>query len=521
MPDKVEEILKTSKAIADTVEEVKSDVENFKTTQQEVMAKVQKQVDDLQEAQKELRRNTLPSDSPNLLDPSEIDTIANKGLFGGASPLDYEKMLSFSPNDSIVRGTRAAEQLERAHLYHDAFVLRHWHLRRKYDHSTAERMIWKHPDTQAYVRELQKMGYFKANEVINPDDASGYGNHLTYELLSAAMIDKIRLALVVAENVQQFTMTQARMKFPVKTGDTTGVRGGVDASQPPVKDHASDGAIKHIPAPVYFQKPTWSNVAFDAGHILGYIQWNDDMMEESILPWIPMMREEVARSVARAIDKAILDGDSGAASAHIDNDVQSGDNNQAVTAWDGLRKMTRGNSGTALASGAWISDTAITTTDVPAIMKKMGIYGLNPSDLVFAIPFSVYYNLLAQGEVMTLEKFGPQATIKTGVLGKIFGVDIIIPEFIRTDIDAQGVNHATPGNNTQTWAVMWNRNHFRLGRYNNLAVETTRNAPMLHTVIQADLRCDFKCTEVNLLTSGVFNASLASYPAVSVINLNN
>ena len=48
------------------------------------------------------------------------------------------------------------------------------------------------------------------------------------------------------------------------------------------------------------------------------------------------------------------------------------------------------------------------------------------NNLLFIAPSNVYNKMLALQEVITMDKFGPNATIVAGVLAKAFGIDILV-----------------------------------------------------------------------------------------------
>ena len=100
----------------------------------------------------------------------------------------------------------------------------------------------------------------------------------------------------------------------------------------------------------------------------------------------------------------------------------------------------------------------------------MDQYGLNPMDMAFIVPISSYYALVTDTNVVTVDKFGPQATILNGQLGSLYGVPIIVSEHIRTDLNASGVYDAITTTKTCAYAV--NRNEWVMGQRTPLALET-------------------------------------------------
>jgi hypothetical protein len=69
----------------------------------------------------------------------------------------------------------------------------------------------------------------------------------------------------------------------------------------------------------------------------------------------------------------------------------------------------------------------------------MGKYGIMPDRLAIVASINAYYNMLALTEVLTLQNYGPNATILTGELGRFDAIPIVVSEFQRQDLNASGV----------------------------------------------------------------------------------
>jgi len=78
----------------------------------------------------------------------------------------------------------------------------------------------------------------------------------------------------------------------------------------------------------------------------------------------------------------------------------------------------------------------------------MGKYGVNPNNLAWIAGVRVFHKLLSLPEVLTVDKYGANATILTGELAKLDGIPIIVSEFIREDLNASGVYDGVTTNRT-------------------------------------------------------------------------
>jgi hypothetical protein len=110
-----------------------------------------------------------------------------------------------------------------------------------------------------------------------------------------------------------------------------------------------------------------------------------------------------------AEEKAILDGDTDG--THQDTDTNSAGATDAAWAWDGLRKR-------ALAERSASGDHGSTVANLLA-SGPMGKWGVNPPTWRSSSAMSSYYALLTDTNVLTVDKFGPNATILNGQLGSV------------------------------------------------------------------------------------------------------
>jgi hypothetical protein len=102
----------------------------------------------------------------------------------------------------------------------------------------------------------------------------------------------------------------------------------------------------------------------------------------------------------------------------------------------------------------------------------MGRYGVRADQLAHVIAMRSYINLLADANVLTLDKYGPNAPILTGELGKVDGIPIVVSEYVRQDLNASGVHDGVTTN--RTLALTVNRRGFLQGQRRGLTVQVLR-----------------------------------------------
>jgi hypothetical protein len=153
-----------------------------------------------------------------------------------------------------------------------------------------------------------------------------------------------------------------------------------------------------------------------------------EMEEDAIIAVLPFIQQELVDYMAADLEDAILNGDT---AGTMDTGWAADDPRKN---FDGLRK-------TAVAAGK--SDVCNIAPTVPltvrANRKKMGKYGADPTGIAHITSVAAYIQLLADPSVITMEKYGPNATIVTGELAKVDGSPIIVSGYVRADLNATGV----------------------------------------------------------------------------------
>ena len=227
-----------------------------------------------------------------------------------------------------------------------------------------------------------------------------------------------------------------------------------------------------------------------AYEIVGQIPWAYELDEDAVVA----MLEEVHRSITRNYAELLDD-----LAVNADTTVTDGINSDGATiakttagkghwllGFDGLAHLPlvdntgQGNSVGGAVSAAIINDNR----------SLMGKYGVRPSEVVHLMDLYTYLAAIgAIAEVQTLEKYGPQATILTGELGRIEGIPIIVPELmLRTAYDGKVTDGST---GTVGRVLTVNRTQWRTGSKRDLLIETDRDSQKRQTVMTVSARIAF------------------------------
>ena len=174
-------------------------------------------------------------------------------------------------------------------------------------------------------------------------------------------------------------------------------------------------------------------ITMDATKLTEFHILSTEVDEDSAPDILAAARDNVMAAQERAVEDTIINGDD---TATMDSDIGGAEDNRR--AWKGLRKLAIDNS----ANGGTVDFTgaAITLAKWREMRTNMGKYGVNPKDLRLFVSPKTVNQFIAIDEVTTIEKYGAQATIVTGEIGRIDGVPIITTEFQRDDLNASGVH---------------------------------------------------------------------------------
>jgi HK97 family phage prohead protease len=142
--------------------------------------------------------------------------------------------------------------------------------------------------------------------------------------------------------------------------------------------------------------------------------------EDAILPILPLIRESMVRSHARAIENALLVGN-----------MADGAFGTGGASFDGLVSLAVADSHTVTDTGGGSGGTfdaadALTAADLLDLRKRMGKYGVRPEEVVYLVSQEGYYNLLEDAEFQDANLVGDMATKLTGEIGQVFGSRVLL-----------------------------------------------------------------------------------------------
>ena len=265
---------------------------------------------------------------------------------------------------------------------------------------------------------------------------------------------------VVVENVFQTMQMNARvMNFP-SNPDTGKDATWVDGST--FNDGNNVGTAFNDASSGTTKKHALSEVTLTAHKLATreYIGYEEE--EDAIVPIANIIRDAIVRRMARTSDASIL--------------------GTGVTApFTELEENAGGNSGNNVATAD--ASTTISVANLLTARSNMGQWGHNPADLVVFMHQDAYYGLMDETSLVTVDKYGPQATILTGEVGRIYGMPIIVSDAF----EAAGSDEAQ--------AIIVNPSNYVVGNWRGLTIETARDVVAQQRALVATRRFGFVAKE--------------------------
>ena len=250
-------------------------------------------------------------------------------------------------------------------------------------------------------------------EKVNAHSGVGVSSADFEQIVSTNIERDIQNELVLAPLFREIPMNSANMIIPIlpDSGYAEFASAQTAAGSSPHGNLAERGDTYGSPyGGVDLTERTLSTKKLISQSYLG-----NETEEDAILPILPLIREQMVRSHARAIENAILAGD--------DADGAFG---TSGASFEGLLHLARNDSDYTQPSGTFAAGDSVTAADLLALRKNMGKYGVNPQDVVYIVSQDVYYNLLEDAEFQDANLVGDMATKLSGEIGQVFGSRVLM-----------------------------------------------------------------------------------------------
>lgn len=187
--------------------------------------------------------------------------------------------------------------------------------------------------------------------------------------------------------------------------------------------------------------------------------WSGEIGEDSIVPWVPFLREQLTESFRLHLASAYYNGDTTATSTgNINKDDGSPTATKHYLAWDGIRHQWLVTTATQGADASGPINLELITeargrlnaagNDIDAGVSNID-WSAEVSDLLLVCDRDTYYSMVhSLDDIVTVERYGQGATIITGELARLGGMRVISPSYA-SKTEADGKASDTASNNTK------------------------------------------------------------------------
>lgn len=296
------------------------------------------------------------------------------------------------------------------------------------------------------------------------EDNTGEGGEWIVTLPMAMLERTVELPRVIESQIMDLPITGRSVTIPFMTSGAQPYLHGVRA--------AGDLNPGQLPKSV----PTTSDRTLTAPTLAVSIPLENDAIEDSaamVGDVLGLMQQLVAEAIIDGREDCMINGDTNA--THQDAIASWSPNAR----WTGLspsadhRKGFMGFRGRAFDVSAATSYTGSQT--VAAYMAGRALltapHGVN--DLFWITSASHYLaKLVNDSNVLTVDKFGPNATVKTGQLGAIAGSPLFLSDFLTDDLNASGLYDGAT--TTKTGLLLVAKNRFRIARRRSMRIAVER-----------------------------------------------
>ena len=275
------------------------------------------------------------------------------------------------------------------------------------------------------------------------------------EEFSTRVHNEMRESLVVENLFTSMPMSTATMHIPVnpEAGYAEWIpESSYRSSLPTGQETPASGEVSSTGDAVDHQLKENTITAYKLAtkEFLGY-----EEEEDSIVALLPIIRDAMARRMAKTSDRALLRGDGS-------TDLITGLTGLGTSVTDvGFNVNSPDNSAVA----------SVDYNDFITARKNLGMYGDDPSACVWVVSPDLYYHLLGttfQDQFLTMDKIGDRATVIQGQIGSIAGTPVVMSRHF------DNTNIATPAAGT-AFAVLFRPNNFIKGELRGMRVESDQD----------------------------------------------
>lgn len=239
--------------------------------------------------------------------------------------------------------------------------------------------------------------------------------------------------------------------------------------------------------------PSLSTKVLTSVKFAGRSDYSYELDDDSVIAVLPMLQDQLAKGAADALEQSIL-------MAQVTSNV-------APTTLDTFDEGVLGACQSARAFVSAAGDASIdvggasfsgVTADIASARGKMGTAGIRAEELLLVLTSKAYGEFVGDANLITFDKLGGQATLLTGSVGQVFGINVLVSD------NFSGSNNYNPANNqildtaTKTLhGVLFRPASFKMGVRGEFSVETDRNITTQTNQVVASFRRAMNVMDTN------------------------
>lgn len=408
----------------DAVKQIMGELRNLRNNQDEKVAGIEQQVKSLKEAQRLMEESVYRADSVEVTGTdSELKKFVNK-----------DGSIRWTSGKTQVKTAAGTQTVTEAGLLDTDENLSNWHVEMKRlanDRMMVKSMLVGDQSTPkldlAIARHLAVAPRSIAAQVSKANyDGAGVGAELIPDQFLAELHMEYQVPTVVRSLFSEVQMTSNTMLAPrINRGGRPYIKGTV----------TSDNPALYPVSTVQMGQAQITAKGLSTRYIL-----DEELIEDSAVLLLPAMQRMIAKDMRDAVEDALINGDS--AATHQDAIASwnirerwgasgLGGSNDHRRLWTGLRAAAFDK------TDCTLNVNNPDAAKVLELISKLGEYAASDKVLIVS-PEALYESLMGLDAVITLDKFGPQATILSGQMGSIFGMPIVVSRFLSNDLNTSG-----------------------------------------------------------------------------------
>jgi len=226
-----------------------------------------------------------------------------------------------------------------------------------------------------------------------------------------------------------------------------------------------------------------------AYELVAEVPWSLTLEEDAVIAMMEEVRRSLTRNGREVMDDVVLNADT-----TLTNNINADGATIAATdvgkaqwllGFDGLRHLPLvDNTGQGNDHNGAVSDDMFNE-----VRGLLGKYGVRPSELAFITDINTFLKSQTITELRTLDKYGPQATIRTGELASVEGIPLLVSEKMLLTASDGKVTDGTAG--TVGGLLLVNHTQWRKAFRREMTIETVRDVQKRQNIMVISFRMAF------------------------------